>query len=66
MDSKADSKYTLMSMLLDIYDEFVVKKSTNGADTKYLVVEGDAKLYELLQSLKYDGWSLTQVIGTCL
>ena len=61
MDSKADSKDTLMAMLLDIYDEFVVKKSTNDTDTKYLVVEGNAKLYELLQSLKYEysdmlGW----------
>ena len=47
MDCKADSKDTLMSMLHDLYDEFIATGSS-----KYLVVEGDAKLYELLQSLK--------------
>ena len=37
----------LMSMLHDLYDEFI-----DTGSSKYLVVEGDAKLYELLQSLK--------------
>ena len=57
MDCKADSKDTLMSMLHDLYDEFIHTATGN----KYLVVEGDAKIYELLQSLKLEysdelGW----------
>ena len=42
MDCKADSKDTLMCMLHDLYDEFVVK-----GGNKHLVVDGDAKVYEL-------------------
>ncbi len=47
LNSKADSKDTIMSMLHVLYEDFIVK-----GRNRYLVVEGDAKLYELLQSLK--------------
>ena len=47
MDAKSDSKDTLMSMLQDLHQEFVIKQGH-----QHLVVEGDGKIYELLQSLK--------------
>lgn len=58
LDSKADSKDTLKPLLHDLYEEFIVRR---GMHNKYLVVEGDAKIYELLQSLKLEysnelGW----------
>ena len=43
MDAKADSKDSIMSMLYDIYYLFREKRP---------LVEGDAKLYDLLQALK--------------
>ena len=49
MDAKADSKDTLISLLYDLHDRYI-----KTAQQKYLVIEGDAKLYELLQSLKTD------------
>ena len=49
MDAKSDSKDTLMSMLQDLHQEFVIKQGH-----QHLVVEGDAKIYELLQSLKLE------------
>ena len=50
MDSKADSKDTMMSMLHNLYDKFIVRRG----GMKYLIVEGDAKIYEILQSLKLE------------
>ena len=47
MDAKADSKDSIMSMLYDIYYLFIEKRGL-----QFLLVEGDAKLYELLQALK--------------
>lgn len=47
MDAKSDSKDTLMPMLQDLHREFIIKQ-----EHQHLVVEGDAKIYELLQSLK--------------
>lgn len=49
MDAKSDSKDTLVSMLHDLHQNFVQKRGL-----PYLLVEGDAKLYELLQSLKFE------------
>ena len=49
MDAKSDSKDTLMSMLQDLHQDFVVERGH-----QYLVVEGDTKIYELLQSLKLE------------
>ena len=49
MDAKSDSKDTLMSMLQDLHQEFILKQKR-----QHLVVEGDAKIYELLQSLKLE------------
>jgi len=49
MDAKADNKDTLMSLLYDLHDKFIKPQRHN-----YLVIEGDAKVYELLQALKTD------------
>ena len=49
MDAKSDSKDTLMTMLQELHLEFIKKQRR-----EHLVVERDAKLYELLQSLKYE------------
>ena len=49
MDAKADSKDTLMVLLHDLYSRYVVQQGR-----QYLVVTGDAKVYELLQSLKFE------------
>lgn len=50
-------KDTLKPLLHDLYDEFIDRRGMQ----KYLVVEGDAKVYEILQSLKLEysnelGW----------
>ena len=47
IDAVADNKDTLMSMLLDLHMQFIESKNC-----EYLVAEGDAKLHEILQSLK--------------
>ena len=49
MDAKSDSKDTLMAMLQDLYQEFIIEQGR-----QHLVVEGDAKIYKLLQSLKVE------------
>ncbi len=49
MDAVADNKDTLMSMLFDLHVQFIASRRC-----EYLVVEGDAKLYEILQSLKVE------------
>ena len=47
MDAIADNKDSLMSMLFDLHAQFIESRKCT-----YLVVEGDTKLYEILQSLK--------------
>lgn len=42
MDAKSDSKDTLMSMLQNLHQQFVSRQGH-----QHLVVEGDAKIYEL-------------------
>ena len=49
MGAVAYTKDTLMSMLLDLHMQFIESKKC-----EYLVAEGDAKLYEILQSLKIE------------
>ena len=43
MDAKSDSKDTLMSMLQNLHQQFISRQGR-----QHLVVEGDAKIYELL------------------
>ena len=58
MDSKAGSKDTIMELLLDLYQQFI-----EGLSHKWLVVEGDGKLYDLLNSLQFEyGEELSWVI----
>ena len=49
LDAKSDSKDTLMQILYDLHQRFIKKQNK-----EYLTVEGDAKLYEVLHSLKYE------------
>ena len=49
MDATADCKNTLMELLHNLYDMFIQKKKKS-----YLLLEGDAKLYEILVSLKIE------------
>ncbi len=49
MHARADNKDTLMSLLYDLHDKFIKSQKHN-----WLVIEGDAKVYELLQALKTD------------
>ena len=49
LDAIADNKDTLMSLLYDLYEQFIQKKGC-----QYLVVTGDAKVYEKFQSLKIE------------
>lgn len=49
MNAVADSKDTMMIIINELYDEYIVKQNQT-----HLVVEGDAKLYEILQSLKVE------------
>ena len=49
MDAISDSKDTMMAVLQDLHRQFVVNQKK-----EYLIVEGDAKIYEVLQSLKYE------------
>ena len=58
MDAVADNKDTMMAMLDDLHQRYIVEKKL-----QYLIVEGDAKLYEILQSLKHEyGATLEWVI----
>ena len=58
MDAVADSKDTLMQMLNNLHEHYIVKQGKQD-----LVVEGDAKVYDLLKSLKFEyGSELNWVI----
>ncbi len=48
MDGIADTKDTVMQLLHDLRQEFIC-----GRGMQWLVVEGDAKVYEILQALKF-------------
>ena len=47
LDALSESKDTLMQILLDLHKRFIT-----GQKKKWLVVVGDAKVYDVLQSLK--------------
>ena len=49
MDAVADNKDTLIHLLSDLQEQLI----SNGTH-EYIVLEGDAKLYEVLQSLKFE------------
>ncbi len=49
MDAIADSKDTIMHMLHELHQQFII-----GGNMSWLVVEGDAKVYDILQSLKFE------------
>ena len=49
MDAIADSKDTMTARLHNLYQKFI-----EGHDLQYLLVEGDAKLFDVLQSLKHE------------
>ena len=49
MDAVADSKDTIMLMLHDLHQKYIVEQNR-----QWLLVEGDNKVYEILQALKYE------------
>ena len=49
MNAVSDSKDTQIEMLHSLFDKFI-----RGSTREYLVVEGDQKLYDILQSLKFE------------
>ncbi len=49
MDAVADNKDTIIQMLHDLHQEFICDRSM-----QWLVVEGDAKVYDILQALKFE------------
>ena len=49
LDAKSDSKDTPMQVLHDLYQRFI-----QGQGKEWVVVAGDAKIYEVVQSLKYE------------
>ena len=49
LDAKSDNKDTLMSVLYELHREFIADSTST-----HLIVEGDAKIYELIQSLKFE------------
>ena len=48
-DAIADTKDTMMDMLHELHQQYVVEQNH-----RWLIVEGDAKIYEILQSLKFE------------
>ena len=58
INAVADSKDTILMLLNDLYTKFIKEKGK-----EYLVIEGDQKLYETIQSLKAEyGQALSWVI----
>jgi hypothetical protein len=49
IDAVADNKTTIFNLLQTLHEKYIVEKCQ-----EILVVEGDAKIYEILQSLKYE------------
>ena len=60
LDAVADSKDTVMTVISDLYEQYVVQHNLT-----HLILEGDAKLYKVLLSLK--GLSMNMIWnGLCL
>ena len=72
-DQKADNKQTLLAIVNNLYEEFMVKEGH-----KWVMVEGDAKTYEILQSIKTEyrdemdwlhifpgDWHILKIIRRC-
>ena len=58
LDAKSENKDTLMTIMFDLHKHFIEQQGK-----EFLVITADAKLYEVLQSLKYEygeelGWVL--------
>ena len=49
MNAVADTKDTMMTMLHDLHGKYIQDKKA-----EHLIVEGDAKHFEILQSLKHE------------
>lgn len=49
IDAIADQKDTVLAVLHSLYATYI-----NGKGLDYLIVEGDAKLYDVLQSIKFE------------
>ena len=49
IDAVADSKDTQLQLLQNLFAKFIKDQTT-----EYLLIEGDQKLYDVLQSLKYE------------
>ena len=49
VDAISDSKDTLLELLYDLVSKFIMDQTR-----EYLVIEGNQKLYEVLQSLKFE------------
>ena len=49
LDAKADSKDTIMQVLQDANKQYI-----KGLKKQHVIMEGDAKVYELIQSLKHE------------
>ena len=49
MDAVADTKDTMNQLLHDLHEQFIVSQNM-----KWLVLEGDAKLYEIVKSLQFE------------
>lgn len=49
MDAVADCKDTMMTLLHSLHENLI-----EGRNMQWLVMEGDAKLYDILKSLKFE------------
>ena len=49
MDAVSDTKETQLQLLQDLFAKFI-----HHQDREYLIIEGDQKLYDVLQSLKFE------------
>ena len=49
LDAKSESKDTLMTIIFDLHERFIERQGK-----KFLVLAADGKLFEVLQSLKYE------------
>ena len=56
MDAVADCKDTMMKLQHDLQQKFIV-----GQNMRWLALEGDAKLYEIVKYLKFGVWGGAQL-----
>ena len=61
MNAVADNKGAMIQVLSDLQEQFI----SNGIH-EYIILEGDAKLYEVLQSLKFECGECFKVTGDSL